>query len=122
MDSVYELYRRGLDLLEHGDYQAAIVPLTRARELEPAKSSIREALGRALFHARSYERAAAEFQMVARIAPTNDYALFCLGRSMQLLGRHREACRPLAVACSLRPGRADYRLYRDRARRDAAML
>jgi len=122
MDSVYELYRRGLDLLEHGDYQAAILPLTRARELEPAKSSIREALGRALFHARSYERAAAEFQMVSTIAPTNDYALFCLGRSMQLLGRHREACRPLAVACSLRPGRADYRLYRDRARRDAAML
>jgi len=120
MDSVYELYRRGCDLLEHGDYQAAIVPLTRARELEPTKTSIREALGRALFHAQRYERAAAEFQMVATIAPTNDYALFCLGRSMQLLGRHREACRPLAVACSLRPGREDYRVYRDRARRDAA--
>lgn len=121
MDSVYELYTRGSDLLERGDYQAAIVPLTRARKLEPTKASIREALGRALFHAQRYERAAAEFHAVATIAPTNDYALFCLGRSMQLMGRHREACRPLAVACSLRPGRADYRLYRDRARRDAAM-
>lgn len=120
MESVYELYRRGSDLLEHGDYQAAIVSLSRARELEPTKTSIREALGRALFHTQSYERAAAEFQTVVAIAPTNDYALFCLGRSMQLLGRHREACRPLAVACSLRPGRADYRVYRDRARRDAA--
>jgi hypothetical protein len=40
---------------------------------------------------------------------------------MQLLGRHREACRPLAVACSMRPTRADYRIYRDRARRDAAL-
>ena len=38
---------------------------------------------------------------------------------MQLLGRHREACQPLALACSLRPEREDYRLYRDRARRDA---
>ena len=56
---------------------------------------------------------------MAQSAPTNDYALFCLGRSMQLLGRHREACKPLALACSLRPERADYRLYRDRARRDA---
>lgn len=121
MDSVYELYTRGSDLLERGDYQAAIIPLTRARKLEPTKTSIREALGRALFHAQRYERAAAEFRAVATIAPTNDYALFCLGRSMQLMGRHREACRPLAVACSLRPGRADYRLYRDRARRDAAM-
>jgi hypothetical protein len=38
---------------------------------------------------------------------------------MQLLGRHREACQPLALACSLRPEREDYRKYRDRARRDA---
>jgi hypothetical protein len=56
---------------------------------------------------------------VSANTPTNDYALFCLGRSMQLLGRHREACQPLALACSLRPEREDYRVYRDRARRDA---
>ncbi|HXC23916.1 MAG TPA: tetratricopeptide repeat protein [Solirubrobacteraceae bacterium] len=120
MDSVYELYRRGSELLEHGDHMAAIVPLTRARQIEPTKASIREALGRALFHAQRYERAAEEFQAIAAASPTNDYALFCLGRSMQLLGRHREACHPLAVACSMQPNRADYRLYRDRARRDAA--
>ena len=119
MESVYDLYRRGCELLDHGDYQAAIVPLSRARDLEPGKASIRETLGRALFHARRYESAAAEFHAVASNAPTNDYALFCLGRSMQLLGRHREACQPLALACSLRPEREDYRLYRDRARRDA---
>jgi tetratricopeptide (TPR) repeat protein len=120
MDSVYELYRRGCDLLDHGDHLAAIVPLSRARELEPTKTSIREALGRALFHAQHYERAAEEFQALAAASPTNDYALFCLGRTMQLLGRHREASRPLAIACSMRPTRADYRLYRERARRDAA--
>ncbi|HEX3691815.1 MAG TPA: tetratricopeptide repeat protein [Solirubrobacteraceae bacterium] len=120
MDSVYELYRRGCDLLAHGDHMAAIVPLSKARELEPDKASIREALGRALFHAQRYERAAEEFGALADAAPTDDYALFCLGRSMQLLGRHREACHPLALACSLRPTRADYRLYRERARRDAA--
>jgi tetratricopeptide (TPR) repeat protein len=117
--SVYDLFQRGSELLEHGDYQAAILPLTRARDLEPGKASIREALGRALFHARRYESAADEFRAVAANTPTNDYALFCLGRSMQLLGRHREACQPLALACSLRPERADYRLYRDRARRAA---
>jgi Flp pilus assembly protein TadD len=119
MDDVYELYRRGQALLDHGDFQAAIVPLTRARDLEPDKMSIREALGRALFHAQRYERAAAEFQAVAQRAPTDDYALFCLGRSMQQLGRHREACHPLALACSLRPERSDYRVYRDLARRAA---
>jgi TolA-binding protein len=119
MESVYDLYKRGCELLEHGDYQAAIVPLSKARDLEPEKASIRETLGRALFHAQHYEDAAAEFEAVAQNTPTNDYALFCLGRSMQLLGRHREACQPLALACSLRPEREDYRVYRDRARRDA---
>ena len=119
MDSLYDIYQRGCELLEHGDYEAAIVPLSRARDLEPDKASIREALGRALFHAQRYESAAEEFRAVATNTPTNDYALFCLGRSMQLLGRHREACQPLALACSLRPEREDYRVYRDRARRDA---
>jgi len=119
MDSVYDLYQRGRELLQSGDYEAAIVPLSRARNLEPGKASIRETLGRALFHARRYESAAAEFEAVASETPTDDYALFCLGRSMQLLGRHREACQPLALACSLRPEREDYRVYRDRARRNA---
>ncbi len=119
MESVYDLYRRGCELLEHGDHQAAIVSLSKARDLEPDKASIREALGRALFYARRYEGAAAEFAAVASRAPTDDYALFCLGRSMQLLGHHREACKPLALACSLQPEREDYRRYRDRARRAA---
>jgi predicted Zn-dependent protease len=119
MESVYDLYQRGCELLEHGDHQAAIVPLSKARDLEPQGTSIREALGRALFHAHRYARAAEEFHAVVQRAPTNDYAQFCLGRTMQLLGRHREALAPLALACSLRPDRADYRLYLDRARRDA---
>ncbi|HZL47925.1 MAG TPA: tetratricopeptide repeat protein [Solirubrobacteraceae bacterium] len=117
MESVYDLYQRGRELLEHGDHEAAIVPLSKARDLEPDKASIREALGRALFHAQRYAGAAEEFRAIAARAPTNDYALFCLGRSLQLLGRHREARNPLALACSLRPEREDYRLYRDRARR-----
>ena len=119
MESLYDLYQRGCELLEHGDYQAAIVPLSKARDLEPDKASIREALGRALFHAQHYEGAAEEFKAVAANTPTNDYALFCLGRAMQLLGRHREACQRQRLACSLRPEREDYRVYRDRARRDA---
>ena len=119
MESVYDLYQRGCELHNHGDHEAATVPLQKARDLEPEKGSIRETLGRALFYSGRYAAAADEFQAVAQRTPTNDYALFCLGRSMQLLGRHREACQPLALASSLRPERADYRLYRDRARRDA---
>jgi Flp pilus assembly protein TadD len=98
------------------------VPLARARDLAPDKTSVREALGRALFHTQQYESAAHEFQAVIERAPTNDYALFCLGRCLQLLGRHDEARQPLALAACLQPGRRDYRVYRDRARARAAEM
>jgi Flp pilus assembly protein TadD len=116
MDDVYELFQRGTELLEAGHHHQAAVPLTRARDLMPDKTSIREALGRALFGAQHYEQAAAEFQAVVDRAPTDDYALFCLGRSLQQLGRDAEARQPLALAACLQPGRRDYRVYRDRAR------
>ena len=95
------------------------MPLRRARDLSPESTSIREALGRALFQTQHYHEAAAEFEAVVEHAPTNDYALFCLGRCLQMLGRHAEARQPLALAACMQPGRSDYRTYRDRAR-DAA--
>ena len=116
MEDVYELYVRGTELLESGHNHQATIPLARARDLAPDKTSIREALGRALFGAQRYEEAAEEFQAVIDRAPTNDYALFCLGRSLQMLGRHAEARQPLAQAAGMAPGRHDYRIYRDRAR------
>jgi Flp pilus assembly protein TadD len=116
MEDVYELFVRGTQLLEAGHNHQATIPLARARDLAPDKTSIREALGRALFGAQRYEQAAAEFQAVIDRAPTNDFALFCLGRSLQMLGRHAEARQPLAQAAGLQPSRRDYRIYRDRAR------
>jgi Flp pilus assembly protein TadD len=120
MDSTYDLFQRGTSLLENGDFHAATVPLAQARDQSPEHTSIREALGRALFRSQRYSEAAREFEAIVERAPTNDYALFCLGRSLQLLGRHAEARHPLALACCLRPERSDYRLYRDRSRAAAA--
>jgi Flp pilus assembly protein TadD len=120
MHDVYDLFQRGTELLGDGHHHQAVIPLTRARDLDPDKTSIREALGRALFGAQRYAQAADEFQAVVDRAPTNDYALFCLGRCLQLLGRHAEARRPLALAATLQPGRRDYRVYRDRARARAS--
>jgi cytochrome c-type biogenesis protein CcmH/NrfG len=52
-------------------------------------------------------------------APTNDFALFCLGRALMELGRPKEARKPLALAAQLRPERRDYRIYRERAAKAA---
>jgi Flp pilus assembly protein TadD len=120
MDDVYELFKRGTELLEAGHHHQATIPLCKARDLAPDKTSIREALGRALFHTQHYEQAADEFRAVIDRAATNDYALFCLGRSLQMLGRHAEARQPLALAACMQPGRRDYRRYRDQARARAA--
>ena len=93
MDDVYELFQRGTALLESGDFNQAIVPLRKAAAIEPEKTSVREALGRAYFRSCHFEEAAVEFQAVVERA------------------RHH-----LALASNLRPERRDYRLYRDRLR------
>jgi Flp pilus assembly protein TadD len=115
-EKVYDLFRRGSDLLEHGDFSAAAIPLEQARAMEPEKSSIREALGRAYFRTGRYEAASVEFQAVVDRHPVNDFAHFCLGRSLEKTGRRLEARRHAALAAGMRPDRADYRFFRDRLR------
>ncbi len=119
MDDVYDLFQRGTALLEAGDFNSATVPLRKAADLDPEKTSIREALGRAYYRSGNYEPARAEFEAVVDRAPTNDYALFCLGRSLMQLGRNREARKPLTLAANMNPRRRDYAIYRDRARKAA---
>ena len=110
----YELYTRGVELLENGDFAAATVPLGKVAAREPEKSSVREAHGRALFRSRRFGEAAAEFEAVVERYPTNDYAHFCLGRSLAMSGSADRARRHLALAANLRPDRSDYRAYRRR--------
>jgi Flp pilus assembly protein TadD len=119
MDDVYDLFKRGTELLEAGDFNQATVPLSKAAALEPDKTSIREALGRAYFRSRQFDEAREEFQAVVDRAPTNDYALFCLGRALMELGRPADARKPLALAAQLQPQRRDYRIYRERAAKAA---
>jgi tetratricopeptide (TPR) repeat protein len=112
-EDVYDLYRRGMWLLEEGEFEQATVPLSKAARRAPDKSSIREALGRAYFRARRYPEAAAEFEAVVERYPVNDYAHFCLGRALTLTGQRQRARRHLAIASHLRPERRDYRSYRE---------
>jgi len=110
----YALFQRGISLLEERHWAQAAVPLEKAKRLEPDKTSIREALGRAYFRSGHYSRAAAEFSAVVDQNPANDYAHFCLGRSFEKLGDRPAASRHLSLAAGMRPDREDYRRYRDR--------
>jgi Flp pilus assembly protein TadD len=117
--ATYTLYRRGVELLEDGSFDAETVPLAEAARRAPEKSSVREALGRAYFRNRQFAEAATEFEAVVETHPVNDYAHFCLGRSLTMTGDRQSARRHLALAAGMRPDREDYRLYRDAARRAA---
>lgn len=114
---VYDLFSRGSELLEAGDFAAATIPLEQARSLEPDKTSIREALGRAYFRSGRFEQARSEFAAVVERAPVNDFAHFCLGRALYNIGRRDEARHHAVLAAGMRPDRADYRAFRDRLRR-----
>jgi tetratricopeptide (TPR) repeat protein len=115
-NDAYELYQRGAALLAEHHFAQAAVSLEKAKRLEPDKTSIREALGRAYFRSGHYRRAADEFSAVLERYPANDYAHFCLGRSLEKLGDRTAASRHLSLACGMRPDRSDYRLYRNRLR------
>lgn len=115
-EAVYDLYRRGSALLEAGDFAAATIPLERASQLEPDKTSIREALGRAFFRSGRFDRAREEFEAVVERYPVNDYAHFCLGRALEQTGHRQQARRHAALATGMRPDRADYRAFHERLR------
>jgi Flp pilus assembly protein TadD len=116
-ESDYSLYRRGVELLEDGDFEQATVPLSEVAKRAPEKSSVREALGRALFRSHRYREAAAEFEAVVETHPVNDFAHFCLGRALSKTGETARARHHLALASNLRPDRRDYRIYRERLAR-----
>ena len=113
-DSLYTLYRRGMELLEEGDFEHAKGPLEQAARAAPEKSSVREALGRVYFRTRDYEGAVEELEAVVETHPVNDYAHFCLGRALTKTGQRARARHHLALASNLRPERRDYRMYRER--------
>jgi len=113
-ESLYSLYRRGIELLEDGDFEHAKGPLEEAARQAPEKSSVREALGRVYFRTRDYKRSAAEFEAIVESHPVDDYAHFCLGRALTKTGETKRARHHLTMASNLRPDRRDYRIYRER--------
>jgi Flp pilus assembly protein TadD len=107
-ETTYNLFQQGRAHLKKGMAAQATVALEKAKRREPDKASIREALGIAYFRIRRWEEAEAEFRACLEIAPTNDYAHYALGRSLEKQGRLVEAQGHYKLASSLRPANATY--------------
>jgi Flp pilus assembly protein TadD len=104
----YEAFQEGSRLLASSDHHAAAVALERARELEPEKGSIREALGRAYFNSGRFPAARSEFARAVELDPVNDYAHFGLGLTLSRIGDASGARRHLKLAVAMQP-REEYR-------------
>jgi Flp pilus assembly protein TadD len=108
MSDVYNLYQQGRRHLAQGMAAQATVALEKAKRREPAKASIREALGIAYFRIRRFAEAEQEFREVLELSPVNDYAHFALGRCLEKQGRLGEARGHYKLACFFRPDSDDY--------------
>ena len=108
MTDAYDHYQQGRDHLKSGMPAQATVALEKAKRLEPNKASIRESLGIAYFRIQRWREAEAEFRAVLEIAPTDDYAHYALGRSLEKQGRDAEANGHYKLASSLSPQSETY--------------
>ncbi len=104
----YELYSSGRRYLADGEYLAAIPPLEEARDLEPEKGSIREALALAYLRARRFRDALPEAEAAVECAPNDHYAYFLRGLALQGLGQTEEARGQFRLATWLRPDESAY--------------
>ena len=96
MSDAYDLFREGQKRLRSGMTAQATVPLEKAKQLEPGKASIREALGIAYFRLARWQDAEREFRtIVEELEPTDDYAHYALGRALEQQGRTGGGERPL---------------------------
>jgi len=105
---VYDWFVRGRELLDGGNPEAAAELLAHAHAEAPDSASVLETLARALFDARRYAEAAGRFTELVEASPDSDYARFGLGLSRMRLGDPAGAAEQLAMAATMRPGRADY--------------
>jgi len=104
----YTRFQQGSRLLDAGDTHAAVVALERARDLEPEKGSIREALARAYYRTQRVDAARVEFEKVLELDPVNDYAHFGLGLCLLRAGDRAGARGHLKMATIMKPHQEDY--------------
>lgn len=104
----YDLYAEGRRHLADGEHLRAMPLLEKAREVEPDKGSIREALAMAYLRARRFRDAQAELDQLVDLSPNDHYAYFLLGLAQEGLGEVARATGSIRLATLLRPSSEEY--------------
>lgn len=104
----YDWFRRASELLERGDAGASLTLIERVLVEEPGSPSALEIRARALFDGGHFAEAADAFAVCLEVRPDDDFAHYGAGMSLWRLQRFPESRDHLAMACVMRPDRADY--------------
>ena len=112
--SAYELYKKGVGLLETGNPAQAALVLEKAYSIESEKASICEALGRAYFNYGQFDEARTYFQRALKIDPSNHYGHFGMSLCLEKMGDYRKSLGHIKLATAMSPKNDDYREVKKR--------
>ena len=99
----FEAFRRAESLVAQRRPLDALAALEPVLEQEPDKSSVLLLAGRAYFISAQLRRAEIAFRRVIELDPTDHYALFALGKTLQRMSRLTEAQTQLRLAVAMKP-------------------
>jgi Flp pilus assembly protein TadD len=99
----FQAFRQAEALVERRRPLDALKALEPLLDEEPDKPSVQLLAGRAYFHSAQLRRAERAFSRVLELDPTDHYARFVLGRTLQRLGRFVEALAQLRMASAMNP-------------------
>ncbi len=103
MTDLYEEYQRAQLFYEAGDPYGAARVLEPVVSAEPGNSAVRLLLARAYFHSAQLSRAEEQLRWLIDRDPTDHYAQFVLGRTLERQGEYRQALPHLRLAVAMRP-------------------
>lgn len=102
-DSTFEAFRRAEALLAERRPLEALRELAVVLEAAPEQVGVQLLAGRAYLGSAQLKRAEAAFRKVLEIDPSDHYARFALGRTLQRQSRLPEALAQLRMAAAMNP-------------------
>jgi len=99
----FKAFRQAEALIQNRRPLDALKVLQPVLETESDKPSVQLLAGRAYFHSAQLNRAERAFTRVLEMDPSDHYARFVLGRTLQRLGRLVEALGQLRMAWAMNP-------------------
>ncbi|MFE9743537.1 tetratricopeptide repeat protein [Actinosynnema sp. NPDC091369] len=102
-DSTFEAFRRAEALLADRRPLEALRELRVVLEAAPDQVGVQLLAGRAYLGSAQLKRAEAAFRKVLELDPSDHYARFALGRTLQRQSRLTEALTQLRIAAAMNP-------------------